>query len=413
MLRVLHLADVHLDTIFASRSESVRRQLQGAIRNAFVSAVDLAIAERLDAVLIAGDLFDGELLSFTTERLILEQAQRLTEARIPSFYATGNHDPSSMRARFARFDWPEGFHVFRTHRPERVEIVDDSGTTQGVVIGAGHESPRANENIASHFPVSVGPVPHIGLLHTLVLSAATEQLHDRYAPCDTLDLRRVEYDYWALGHVHTRQQVDEQANAWYAGNIVGRNPVETGARGALLAHVERGRPALTEFVPLSSVEWYHLRIDGLGSVSDASQLEAVVRQAFDRATQDSAASMWIAVVDLQGNCPLEPDLRDPDRRAELEEILAEALPVEAVEIRTSGLSSPIDSNSFRGQPHLIGETLGVIAEMREQDELLSRVGPDPVSRPVSSEERIRYLRTLLNGLEEEAIRRLLVDEKEG
>jgi DNA repair exonuclease SbcCD nuclease subunit len=59
-MRFLHIADVHLDTPFAGRSDDVRRRLREASREALRRALSCAIAERVHAVLMAGDLFDGE-----------------------------------------------------------------------------------------------------------------------------------------------------------------------------------------------------------------------------------------------------------------------------------------------------------------------------------------------------------------
>ncbi len=410
MLKILHLADVHLDTVFGSRSERVRQRLRENIRDAFVQAIDIAIGDRVDAVVIAGDLFDGELLSFTTEKLILDQVQRLADAHIPGFYATGNHDPASMRTRLASSEWPDGFHVFRSGTPERVDIRAASGELRGVIVGAGHETNRVSENLAAGFPPAGGEVPHVGLLHTMVTSAASEQLHDRYAPCDVQDLRRTGYDYWALGHVHTRQQVDEEANAWYSGNVGGRNPRETGPRGALMAHVERGKPAVTEFVSLASVEWRHVVVGDLGGVEDASVLESTVRAQLENTRGESSARDWILILDLEGPCPMEPDLRDPDRKLELEEILAESLPALAVELRTPRLLTPYDADSYRGQPHLLGETLALLAELRESEDLLPQTAPEPLAhRSGQGEGRAAYLKSLLEGLDHELVRRLLVE----
>ena len=92
-MRFIHAADVHLDSPCSSRSETVRQKLRDASRLAFRRLVDLALAERVDVVLIAGDLFDDERLSFQTERFLLEQLHRLDSEEIPVVYATGNHDP--------------------------------------------------------------------------------------------------------------------------------------------------------------------------------------------------------------------------------------------------------------------------------------------------------------------------------
>ena len=109
-MRFLHLADVHLDTPFAGRRPEVRRRLRGAVREAFGTAVDTALEESVDAVVIAGDLFDGATLSFQTERFLLDELRRLTEVGIPVVYATGNHDPGRQQRR-SRIEWPTGVHV--------------------------------------------------------------------------------------------------------------------------------------------------------------------------------------------------------------------------------------------------------------------------------------------------------------
>ena len=92
-MRILHLADVHLDTSFQGRSSRIRTRLRGATREAFRNAVELALDAEVHAVVIAGDLFDGDLLSFPTERFLLDQAHRLGDNGITMVYATGNHDP--------------------------------------------------------------------------------------------------------------------------------------------------------------------------------------------------------------------------------------------------------------------------------------------------------------------------------
>jgi len=63
-MRFIHIADVHLDTAFAGRSEDMRNRLRQASRDALARCVDLAVAAKVDAVLIAGDLFACSRLSF-------------------------------------------------------------------------------------------------------------------------------------------------------------------------------------------------------------------------------------------------------------------------------------------------------------------------------------------------------------
>ena len=123
--RFIHIADVHLDTPFASRSEALRERLREAAREAFRRAADLAISQKVDAFLIAGDLFDGDRLSFATERFLLQQLDRLHEGGVSVYYACGNHDPGG--ARIDGMPWPPGVHDIRRRQTVGPRRADKDG----------------------------------------------------------------------------------------------------------------------------------------------------------------------------------------------------------------------------------------------------------------------------------------------
>ncbi len=408
-LRVLHLADVHFDATFKCRSADLRARLRGAIRESFCRAVDIAIERNVDVVLIAGDLFDGDRLSFVTEKLIFDQCRRLQEAGIPMCYATGNHDPALEGARQSRIQWPDNVKVFGMTQPEEFRVVGLNDELKGIVVGCGHEGPAESANLAASFPIANEPVPHVGLLHTMVTAAKSTESHDRFAPCTMEDLRRTDYDYWALGHIHLRQTVDEAANAFYSGNLLGRNPRETGPKGALLVDVQHRRPPQVAFVPLAPIEWVNLRPGDLSSVSSVSELGDLVLAAFRDATAGSGAEDWVVVVDVDGECPLAVDMQQPEAVLELEDVLAGHLGVSAVEVRTENLRAPIDVDVHRDEPHILGEVLALISEAGENRDVLLQLCPEPMSHGVKdAAEREAYLRRLLTGLDREAVRRLLL-----
>ena len=190
----LHLADIHLDTTFLSRDASVRAQLRDDIRTAFLNGVDTAIDNRLHAVLIAGDLFDGERLSLSTERFLVEAIKRLDEAGITTVYTTGNHDHAGILRRRMDISWPASFHVIDRSTPVTVDIRSESGVACARIVGCGHDAPDVGDNLAAVFPPAAGSVPTVGLLHTMVTGAGGVEDHDRYAPCSVEDLSRPGYD---------------------------------------------------------------------------------------------------------------------------------------------------------------------------------------------------------------------------
>ena len=169
-MRALHLADVHLDTPFAGRSERLRRRLRSASRAALSAAVDCALAERVHVVLIAGDLFDGERLSLGTELFLLDELARLSEAEIRVVYATGNHDWGRSR-RPREVAWPPNVTVVDTPDPRRIPIEARDGQLLGFVTAAGHASARETADLSSAFQPPPGELPEIAVLHSQVVGA--------------------------------------------------------------------------------------------------------------------------------------------------------------------------------------------------------------------------------------------------
>lgn len=413
MVRLLHLADVHLDTAFEGRSAALRDHLRSALRTSFRRAVDCALDEDVDAVLIAGDLFDDDRLSVTTEDFLVEQMERLATNDITVVYATGNHDPGGRDFRAAKIDWPEQVHYVDSREPARISITDSDGEPKITVVAAGHASAQEQENLAAQFPEVNGSEPHVGLLHAHVTSASQVAAHDRYAPCSVDDLEARNYAYWALGHVHTRQEVCDAPTAWYPGNLQGRTPRETGARGGLLVTLHPDREAELEFRPFAPTRWEHLILDSLENVETVRALIRSMQKRFEDVRDGATASKWLLRIDLAGPCPLANELSDAGEVEELEQIAAQRLDIRDVEIRTRRLTPPVDVDAFRGETHLAGEVLSVLEQVRHDDGVLDAVAPSALAgiSGDDSEDRRAYLRSLLEGLDREAVARL-VDEAE-
>ena len=239
MLRIVHAADIHLDTPYRRHDEAVRARLLEAGREAFTRLIDLALERQADTLLIAGDLFDNDWLTLATERVLVDELTRATSAGVTVVYATGNHDPGRANYRAMGIEWPaERFHLVGSRQPRQIAIERD-GEVVGWVVAAGHQTPREDRDLAATFPRAPGPEPAVALLHAQVTSAAAADQHDRYAPT-TLDSLDSSYAYWALGHIHQRQEVRGDPPVRYAGNVQGRHFGEEGAKGALVVELDRG-----------------------------------------------------------------------------------------------------------------------------------------------------------------------------
>ena len=414
MIKLLHLADVHLDTAFASRTKALRTHLRDALRIAFRRAIDCALDEGVAAVLIAGDLFDDERLSFSTERFLVEQMKRLHRAEVLCIYVSGNHDPGGRAHRAASIDWPPSLQYIDTPEPAVISLVDSAGDEEVRIVAAGHETAHEQRNLAAQFPPATSAVPHIGVLHTQVTSAAGVHRHDRYAPCSPDDLKAVQYAYWALGHVHVQQPIDGVENAWYAGNLQGRHARETGPKGGLLVTI-RNNTVTVEPRTFAPTQWVDLRLDDLDDVTHVQALEERVRDAHAAHKQDAPATDWLLRVTLSGGCPLASALQTAEQQRDLAETLTEGLDVRDVEVDTSHLTLPVDPDAYRGEVHLLGEVLDLIDRMDTDPALCREVLPEPLAgRPVANRDAFDvhdpYLRRLLDGLDREAVSRLLAPE---
>jgi DNA repair protein SbcD/Mre11 len=378
-MRFLHLADVHLDTLFAGRSDRLRTRLRQASREAFAGALERARLEAVDAVLLAGDLFDGDRLSLASERFLLDSLRELGAAGIPFFYATGNHDPSEARgtpgSAIGRVAWPEGVHLFGAAEPRTVEL-RRGDLVVGTVTGAGHEGPQEHRDLSRAFrPPAGAAVPAVALLHTQVGGARGDGEHDRYAPSELSFLREAGFDYWALGHIHLRQTLAAHPGIHFPGNLQGRSPRETGAKGGLLVEIAgRGLAPDVEFVECAPVRWEELVVSGL---AEAAGLEPVLRRVEDawvaarREDPARAGCEWVVRVRLVGPSPLHRQLSDDEEGDALAQELMARLGALEVEILTGDLRPALDATGALERQDAAGAALRLVRTLRDPG------GPSP------------------------------------
>ena len=91
MLRLLHTADVHLGARHADLGEQAAAQRERQFA-AFQASIELAIAEKVDVVLIAGDLFDSNTQPRRSVERVAAELKRLVAARIRTVIIPGTHD---------------------------------------------------------------------------------------------------------------------------------------------------------------------------------------------------------------------------------------------------------------------------------------------------------------------------------
>ena len=412
-MRFLHIADVHLDTPFAGRSDEVRRRLREGSREALRRAVSCALTERVHAVLLAGDLFDGERISFQTERFLLDELGRLAEAGVPVVYATGNHDPGRDAQRTRPLAWPSNVELVGEGAPRRIVVRDRDGREVGHVTAAGHASRRETADLAAAFPSVRGEaLPQVALLHTQVQSARGADDHDPYAPSDLDRLLASGHDYWALGHVHLRQCLSEAPAVHYSGNIQGRTHRESGLKGGLLVELARGARARVEFRPFGPVRFETVLVTDIEDAATLERLIARARASWEEARRDDPGEPgtdWIARFRFAGGTASWRRLGEEEERAALAHQIAGDLGVLDAEVQVGAVHPVIRVDDHRGRMDVLGTALRLIEEVRagratvpglQAEELAGLDRPD-------AGDAVAYVRELLEDADGELVARML------
>lgn len=340
--RLLHAADLHLGSPLAglsARDPALAALFDDASRKAFRALVDLAVEERVDAVVIAGDVFDRDWKDFSVGQAFVREISRLTRAGIRVAMIRGNHDAESVVSR--QLPLPEGVTWLGSDRPETLDWADLGLAVHGISFKA-----RAiAESVVHRYPPPIPGRFNLGLLHT---SLAGGSGHDPYAPCTVADLASRGYDYWALGHIHARAVVNTDGPVVvFPGNIQGRSIREPGAKSVTLATVDGSAVTGLEDRPVDAARWAIATAD-LSGVASSQDLERRLEAAIDRAAGDSDGRPLAVRLRLTGD---RPSLPLPDRvllretAQALAGHLSERILIEKIVIDLSappaGLPSPI------------------------------------------------------------------------
>jgi DNA repair exonuclease SbcCD nuclease subunit len=364
--KFLHAADLHLDSPLVgltAKSASFAEAVETASRQALDNLVDLAIAEGCRFVVLAGDVFDGDLRDFHTGLFFLAAMRRLEAADIRVFMVAGNHDAENRFADKLRFS--DNVHRFAHRRPESVAIDD----LDVVVHGQGFGQRDVFENLAMTYPPPRPGRFNIGVLHTAC--AGSEGEHRVYAPCTLEQLVRHGYQYWALGHVHARLVLSEHPHVVYPGNLQGRNARETGPKGATIVEVVDGEVASCVHHVLDEVRWASERVDVAGA-ADHDGLLGRVRAALVPVCVAAGERPLALRLRLTGETPVHAQLAlDPGGLREDVEALLANLPTE-VWLERLDLATRAPAISMSGaDPTVAGRLEAEIKAMGEAAEALA------------------------------------------
>jgi DNA repair protein SbcD/Mre11 len=357
-LRFVHTGDLHLDSPFQGIAQTAPEQVVTTLRDATLQSweriVQLALDEHVDAVLVAGDVFEGANRTLRGQVAFRDGLARLATERIPSFVVTGNHDPlSGWEPAVA---WPELAWRFGASEVTSRPVLRD-GLEIARVHGISYPVRDVTRNLASLFRRGPDDGFAIGLLHANVGGI---EGYGNYAPCSMSDLVTSGMDYWALGHIHRHGILRAQApTVVYCGNPQGRDPGEADPRGCYLVEVDASGSIRPEFRPMDVVRWQRMTV-AIDGIATEDGLVQAIGEAIEGAAEDAQRSI-VAIVTLTGRGGQHASLQRPGILADLHAVVRQRFgigqPFAWLESIRDETRPSIDVTARRDAGDLLGESL--------------------------------------------------------
>lgn len=220
-MKFIHFADVHFDIVFSSVKDNRELVKKRRInqKQVFKNAIELAKKEAVDAIFIAGDLFENKYVEDDTIKYIISCFNDIEDINI--FITPGNHDPLIKNSPYNTYSWPDNVHIFSAE----AGMYEVDGVN---VFGIGFEDYEMDSNEVEKLEVDEEKV-NILITHAN-LDGATHKYHD----VKTKVLQK--FDYVALGHIHM-QKIDG-SNIIYPGSLVAGGFDELGEHGLVIGEIE-------------------------------------------------------------------------------------------------------------------------------------------------------------------------------
>lgn len=267
-MKFIHFADAHLDSPFLGLSFLPSKSfslIHEAPNQSLTEVVNLALKEKVDLVLIAGDTFDSARPNPNSQIFFAEQMARLTDAKIQVVMIFGNHDHMKKEDLLVA-DSPYFKLIGDGEKIETVKCETATGF-EYEVTGFSYLKNHITDDKVSAFPTK-GNCYHFGLVHAQEKSGQTNQ--NVYAPFSLTEIKNLNYDYFALGHIHLRQVLSSSPWIVYPGNLQGRHINETDKKGCYLGEInEQTRETQIKFVPTCPIIWQKIAITITKTLSQA------------------------------------------------------------------------------------------------------------------------------------------------
>ncbi len=267
-MKFIHIADFHFDSPFVNLSdkEGLGDLCRLAQRKALKKVIDYAKENEVEAIFIAGDLYEQAYIRQTTIEYINNLFKEIPETKI--YIAPGNHDPLIKNSYYNKFKWNDNVKIF-TSKVEKVE------TQEADIYGYGFDDYYCKDSKIEELKIENENKINILVMHADL--DASQNQENPYNPISKKVLEEKNFDYIALGHIH---KPNFEENIVYPGSAFPLGFDELGARGMVVGKVEKGKIE-KEFIKLKDIEFYEEEIDVTEILSKEELIEKINSEKFE------------------------------------------------------------------------------------------------------------------------------------
>jgi len=251
-IKIIHTGDLHMGMTFKSlgdKSKLHRRDCQ----DVFSNLIDLCIKEKVDAFLIAGDLFDKPNPTKAIVTFVIDELKRLKEKNIPAFIISGNHDPYGKDSLWVTYKFPSNVVIFDSNKLEPKSI--GNLTVYGLAYTNNTKEPLKD------FKAEESDNFKIGLVHgsTTDIKSAEEPEY-AYRPIKKSQIDSSKLDYIALGHFHDVLEIKGKIKCFYSGSPEGLSFKNSPDSSVLLVKYNEGKVTVKP-IKTAIREFHSLEVD--------------------------------------------------------------------------------------------------------------------------------------------------------
>ncbi len=230
MVKILHTADLHIDSPFSMFDLEKAKQRKTELRRTFNNLVEYCVRENINIVLIAGDLFDMEFVTSDTINYIADCMRKASDVKF--VITPGNHDFYCQNGAYDTDVFSSNVYIFKKTQVQKISF-DDLETD---IYGYAFTSDYLETNMISKIRCENKQRLSIVIGHADIFTK-----NSKYCPVTVDDIENTGCNYVALGHIHKGSKVDNVGDTYfsYSGCLEGRSFDECGKTHVVVGEFDK------------------------------------------------------------------------------------------------------------------------------------------------------------------------------